>query len=205
MENSQHLYDRVSAELWQLDEDNLQEFQVQPYLSNIRITDEELIEVVNEAAKLDGERQEKLKRLHSAKPPRIHEFHTEPRSENSPALGVQPVRDPGTTMAVKTVKGKEFKECHKVSNEVPDTQKLIEELRAEMRQMMTAVMEANKTFSPRYREERRRGCKKCREEQVDETCQHCFKCGQTGHFSRGCRVQSSQSGNDHGLLRRGHQ
>lgn len=81
-------------------------FQIQQYLSNIRTTDEELIEVVNEAAKLDGERQEKLKRLHAGKPPRIHEFHSAPQSERSPALAVQSANEPGTAMAVKTVKGK---------------------------------------------------------------------------------------------------
>ncbi|XDV12946.1 hypothetical protein PO909_001491 [Leuciscus waleckii] len=170
-------------------------FQIQPYLSNIRTTDEELIEAVNEAAKLEGERQEKLKRLQAGKPPRIHEFHTDPRSEYSPSRAVQSAKEPGMAMAIRTVKGRESKEC----------QKLIEELRAEMRQMITAAMEANNKTSVRYREERQRGCKKCREEHVGENCQHCFKCGQTGHFSRGCRVQSSQSGNDQGLLRRGHQ
>lgn len=180
-------------------------FQIQPYLSNIRTTDEELIEAVNEAAKLEGERQEKLKRLQAGKPPRIHEFHTNPQSECSPALAVQSAKEPGMAMAIRTVKGRESKECQKVNNEVPDTQKLIEELRAEMRQMITAAMEANNKTSLRYREERQRGCRKCREEQLGENCQHCFKCGQTGHFSRGCRVQSSQSGNDQGLLRRGHQ
>ncbi len=36
-----------------------------------------------------------------------------------------------------------------------------------MRQMITAAMEANnKISSPRNREERQRGCKKCSEEQV---------------------------------------
>jgi len=180
-------------------------FQIQPLLNNIRTTDEELIEAVNEAAKLEGERQEKLKRLHAGKPPRIHEFHTDPRSEYAPAMAAQSAKEPGMAMAIRTVKGRESKECQKVNNEVPDTKKLMEELRAEMRQMITAVMEANNKTSSRYREERKRGCKKCREEQVGENCQHCFKCGQTGHFSRGCRVRSSQSGNDQGLLRRGHQ
>ncbi len=104
-------------------------FQIQPYLSNIRTTDEELIEVVNEAAKLDGERQEKLKRLHAGKPPRIHEFHTDPQTEYSPVLAVQPAKEPGMAMAIRTVKGRESKECHKVSNEAPDTQKLMEELK----------------------------------------------------------------------------
>lgn len=181
-------------------------FQIQPYLSNIRLTDEELIEVVNEAAKLEGERQEKLKRLHAGKSPRIHEVHSTPRSEHSPARAVQSPNEPGTAMAIKTVKGRDFKECHKASNEVSDTQKLIEELRVEMKQMIAAAMEAsNKTFLPRFRQEQRRGCKKCREELTGENCQHCFKCGQTGHFSRGCRAQASPPGNDQGLLRRGHQ
>lgn len=48
--------------------------------------------MVNEAAKLDGERQEKMKKFHAGKPPRIHEFHTDPQTEYSSALAVQPAK-----------------------------------------------------------------------------------------------------------------
>lgn len=63
----------------------------------------------------------------------------------------------------------------------------MEELRTEMRQMLLMVMEAN--HHPPVMKQRPKGCQKCRSEGAGENCPHCFKCGQEGHFSRGCRVQ----------------
>ncbi|RXN16488.1 Retrovirus-related Pol poly from transposon [Labeo rohita] len=69
-----------------------------------------------------------------------------------------------------------------------------------MKQMFPAVMEAN----PRPLDQKQsvKGCKKCREEGIGEHCLHCSKCGQQGHFSRGCRTTSE---NGQGLLRQGQQ
>lgn len=35
----------------------------------------------------------------------------------------------------------------------------------------------------------KRGCKVCQEQVMGDQCAHCFKCGQSRHFSRGCRGQ----------------
>ncbi|KAL1022532.1 hypothetical protein UPYG_G00028950, partial [Umbra pygmaea] len=97
----------------------------------------------------------------------------------------------------KQSRGKEIKA------ESLNTQQVVEELRAEMKQMFRAVMEASpRPLVPKLRG---KGCKKCREEEKGENCPHCFKCGQEGHFSRGCRVQRPSSGNGQGLLRWDHQ
>ncbi len=50
--------------------------QLKPYLSNPRIKDEELIERVNEAANLEQERQQKLKKSVMSKSPRLSEMQT---------------------------------------------------------------------------------------------------------------------------------
>ena len=58
-------------------------FQVKPHLSNHRVTDEVLIEKINEAASLELERQNKFRRSIPVKPPRVNEIHTELQSNNS--------------------------------------------------------------------------------------------------------------------------
>lgn len=35
----------------------------------------------------------------------------------------------------------------------------------------------------------KRGCGVCKEQGLGDQCGHCFKCGQSGHLSRGCRGQ----------------
>ncbi|KAK0144610.1 hypothetical protein N1851_016952 [Merluccius polli] len=58
-------------------------FQLKPHLSNSRVTDEVLIEKMNEAASLEQERENKFKRNTIVKPPRVNEIHTEPLSSNN--------------------------------------------------------------------------------------------------------------------------
>jgi len=43
-----------------------------------------------------------------------------------------------------------------------------------------------------------RGCKECKEQGAGDQCEHCFKCGQSGHFSRGCRGQKRLIGKSDG-------
>lgn len=168
-------------------------FQILPYLSKMEITDEELIEKVNEASRLESERQEKKKRFTAVRNPKIQEIQSEVQTDSAPAQSPPKTKEPNSTAAVRTVRGKETKQ------ESINTQQIMEELRTEMRQMFLAAMEtSHRPLGPRRRE---RGCQKCREEKVGETCSHCFKCGLEGHFSRGCRGQRSMSGNGQGLLR----
>ena len=168
-------------------------FQILPYLSKVEITDEELIEKVNEASRLESERQEKRKRFITVRNPKVQELQSEVQTDSAPAQSHPKTKEPNSAAAVRTVRGKETKQ------ESINAQQIMEELRTEMRQMFLAAMEAShRPLGPRQRE---RGCQKCREEKVGETCSHCFKCGLEGHFSRGCRGQGSMSGNGRGLLR----
>ena len=172
-------------------------FQILPHLSDLSTTDEELIERVNEAAKVESERQEKRKRSTAVKTPRVQELQVDLLADHTPAQSCIKPKDSNSAVAIKTLKGKESKAEH------INTQQIVEELRAEMKQMFQAVMETS--HRPLGPMQRVRGCRKCREEEMGDNCPHCFKCGQEGHFSRGCRVQRTPSGNGQGLLRREHQ
>lgn len=174
-------------------------FQILPYLSDVRTSDEELIELVNEATKLEGERLEKRKRLTTARNPRVQELHTETQPARPAVQVSQPPKEASpaaTAAAVRSMKGKENKV------ETLCTQEIIEELRTEMKQMFREAMAASST--PSWPRRCGRGCSKCQEEQNGDNCQHCFKCGREGHFSRGCRAPGGNnlSGNGQGLLRR---
>lgn len=160
-----------------------------PFLSDMTITDEELIEKVNEASKLENERFEKRKRSTAAKIPKVQELQTECQTALTPVQSHSKPRESPTTVAVKTVKKQETK---------PDMQQIIDELRQEMKEMFLAVMETRPhTGAPKQRQ---KGCKKCREEGKGDDCRHCFKCGREGHYSLGCRAPRLLTGNGDGLL-----
>lgn len=68
-------------------------FNILPYLNNVRIADEELIEKVNEVSKVENKRQEKRKRFTAARGPKVQELCSCPIQEHIPAQGAQPNSD----------------------------------------------------------------------------------------------------------------
>ena len=62
--------------------------------------------------------------------------------------------------------------------------------------VVMALQESRTTRSPPppLKEERRRpptwerGCKRCREADKGQKCDHCFKCGESSHYARGCKA-----------------
>lgn len=175
-----------------LQNDNIK-FQIKALLDNPDVTDEMLIEKLNEAANLETERLNKLKR-NNTKPPRINELHTrdEPRSNS---------QIPAT---------KEDKKNHPP----PEMHDLVKELRnevAEVRQMVLASLNAGKSQTTKRTSDaaadtrRKKGCRTCQSNGEGDNCTHCFKCGQPGHISRGCRAPLQLQGNARGPLPRDQQ
>lgn len=169
-------------------------FQLKPYLSNRNVTDEVLIERISEAANLEQERQQKLRKTVINKPPKVSEVQAE-------------VHPPDTSVtAVDTVTNCEAGGKSK-KRQGPNTETdPIEILKAEvleMKKLMLQTVEATKArptekmFIPSR--SRPRGCRACQEAQIGDSCRHCFKCGQEGHLSRGCRRTREQQGNGTGL------
>lgn len=185
--------------------------QLKPYLSNPRIKDDELIERVNEAANLEQERQQKLKKTVLSKSPKLSEIQTNicPFKSQLHSQGhMEPNRD-DRVPAVKADSATNSRRSQ-VKGGVADsnTSQLIEQLRAEVLEMKKMMNETMETAKLRGRTERatlvnvsrQRGCRACQEARVGEQCEHCFRCGQEGHLSRGCRRPREQQGNGRGLL-----
>ncbi|KAI2652209.1 Gag-Pol polyprotein [Labeo rohita] len=187
--------------------------QLKPYLSNPRIKDEELIERVNEASNLEQERQQKLKKNVMSKSPRLSEIQTNicPVESQLHSRGYMDPKSNDSSPAVKADSTSISKKSQVKQKEAdPSMSQLIEQLRAEVLEMKRMVNETMETAKAKGRAERvipvnanrLRGCRACQEARAGEQCNHCFRCGQEGHLSRGCRRPREQQGNGRGLLRR---
>ncbi|KAK5902714.1 hypothetical protein CesoFtcFv8_007947 [Champsocephalus esox] len=81
---------------------------------------------------------------------------------------------------------------------------LVRELQTEVAEMKCMVLASMSTGRPQnYRQAtsiRRRACRDCQDKGEEVNCSHCFKCGQLGHISRGCRAPRQAQGNFGGLL-----
>ncbi|KAI3369332.1 hypothetical protein L3Q82_007465 [Scortum barcoo] len=156
--------------------DNIK-YQIKPYLDDMDVTDETLIERVNEAANLETERLNKLKR-NSTKASRLNELQTTSNKwDNSHNSSAQSSLQRKTTELPK-----EKAETVQLSPE-PEMHTLVRELKtevAEMKRMVLASMSAGKSPNSSHlmgnKGTRKRTCKSCQDKGEDVTCSHCFKC-----------------------------
>lgn len=184
-------------------------FQLKPYLSDHCVSDEVLIERVSEAENLEQERQQKLRKTVVQRPPRINDVQLEVPSNlpQSVLRGDGEAQHVATDMADKVEVTSKNKKCQaQCPDQNIDSQKQIEDLRAEIMEMKRVILQtvgASKQPQPAVfmntPRQRPLGCKSCREAQRGESCSHCYRCGQEGHLSWGCRRRREQ-GNGRGLL-----
>ena len=169
-------------------------FQLKPYLSNRTVTDEVLIERISEAANIEQERQQKLRKTIINKPPKVSEVQAEVYPPDASVTTVDTDSNRET--------GGKSKKSHGTKIETDPIEALKAEV-LEMKKLMLQTVEATKarpterTFTTSR--SRPRGCRACQEAQIGDSCRHCFKCGQEGHLSRGCRRTREQQGNETGL------
>lgn len=160
-------------------------FQLKPYLDDQNITDETLINKMNEAASVESERQNKQKKYTSNKAPKINELQTEVQTREE-RQGTAKARVSVQEQSTDVVKPKNRKTPPVVSTKDPELYEAVRLLREEMAEIRKSITNTQGTLRQAKRSIRRE-CKTCQELGTGDQCEHCFKCGQSGHLSRGKR------------------
>ena len=158
--------------------DDVVRVKLRPLLQKPTVLDEELIREVTIAATTEFERKAKF--LASQK-------------QCTPKATCSHVATPGND--------KENTDKMKVDPKGKGLVDQVAALQAEIASLRESMGPAGSTWAkPRPQGGKPRMCEACQNEKV-ERCVHCFRCGSTEHYARGCRVRPKQgnSGNRPGL------
>lgn len=158
-------------------------FQLKVDLENQLIADEELIEKLNEAAGIENERQQKQKKNTYTKVTKVNELHADVQVLQR--LGEAADGQKHTEGA--TARGKEPRVQSYTSKREAELFELVKQLKEEITEIKNSIRESQPSFR-HSRPPAKKICKSCQDSGNGEQCNHCFKCGQLGHFSKGCRA-----------------
>ncbi len=158
-------------------------FQLKTDLENQSITDEELIEKFNEAAGIESERIQKQKKNTYAKLPKVNELQADVQVLQR--LGE--AADGQKLTEGATARGKKPRVQSYTSKREAELFELVKQLKEEITEIKNSIRESQPS-SRHGRPPSKKICKSCQDSGNSEQCNHCFKCGQPGHFSKGCRA-----------------
>ena len=144
--------------------DNIK-LDVKPYLQQESVSDEELFEALNVCVSNETER---LQKLGSWLTPQVNAVH-----EAGSAAGR--VKDGSKA---NTVDYALLKEIRELKAEVAAVKEKVSSPR-----QVPLMQQPTRPFLQ---------CRMCQQNGREEFCDHCFKCGMSGHYARQCRVRSGQ-------------
>ena len=70
----------------------------------------------------------------------------------------------------------------------------LRELKAEVMELKKSMNSNNDTSETQKKVQWKGGCETCIAEGKEKSCQHCWRCGSSEHFRRGCRAKLSENG-----------
>ena len=143
---------------------------IDPYLNDINVSDEVLLEKLNLAADNEAERKHKLGRQ-----ARVNVFETpEVEQPNKPRKSAKenPILN-------------EIKSLRVELNE-------IKSLKADVA-MLKETLSQPAVTKPGYHPRKRIGCPNCAKEGKGKECSHCYRCGETGHLKMNCKLQDQEN------------
>ena len=159
---------------------------MRPYLQDTSTTDEELFAKLNLAASQEAERQEKLG-ANKGRPVEVKEV-----------TQIDTQTQPGD-------KGKRQPKQGTLTSDIAELKAGIAEIANVLRGAQPAPLRQPANWKT-VATPRARGCQLCQRDGKGDTCDHCYKCGSSEHYARGCRRKRYlQSGNAQGLLPRDEQ
>jgi len=149
--------------------------KLRPYLEMDGVTDEVLMEKVNVAVSAEAERFNKMNV--SKKAVKVHQVTQNSHREGEGQSGVNAV-------ANKNEKpNKLFATLEAVQADLAYLKGVVNQSRPRLDHN-----ESNSAGQSQFRSSRFRLCRDCEEKGMDR-CNHCYKCGSTTHFARGCRAE----------------
>ena len=161
--------------------------KLRPFLQPPDITDELLIEQMNIIVSTETERQKKFGKATQARQRKINNVQA---VKSSSADVGEPIEQDLLNQVVKEKKGPK-------QGELVSALKTVKAELAELRETLTNQQAKAKEQETGYKENQagRRGrlCTKCQEAK-ELNCDHCFRCGSSDHFARGCKKRPN-SGN----------
>ena len=161
--------------------------KLRPFLQQPDITDELLIEQMNIIVSTETERQKKFGKATQARQRKINNVQA---VKSSSADVGEPIEQDLLNQVVKEKKGPK-------QGELVSALKTVKAELAEFRETLTNQQAKAKEQETGYKENQagRRGrlCTKCQEAK-ELNCDHCFRCGSSDHFARGCKKRPN-SGN----------
>lgn len=86
-----------------------------------------------------------------------------------------------------TARGKEPRAQSYTSKREAELFEMVKQLKEEITEIKNSIRESQPSFR-HSRPPSKKICKSCQDSGNGEQCNHCFKCGQPGHFSKGCRA-----------------
>ena len=143
---------------------------IDPYLNDINVSDEVLLEKLNLAANNEAEWKHKL-----GKQARVNVFETpEVEQPNKPRKSTKenPILN-------------EIKSLRVELNQ-------IKSLKADVA-MLKETLSQPAVTKPGYRPRKHIGCPNCAKEGKGKECSHCYRCGETGHLKMNCKLQDQEN------------
>ena len=161
--------------------------KLRPFLQQLEVTDELLIEQMNLIVSTETEQQKKFGRASQVRQRKVNNVQA---VKSSVTDGEQSVKQ---EQQGPPVKEKKLPKQGELVTAIKTVQAELAELKETLTNQQAKAKEQETSYNESQVGRRRRLCTKCQETN-NENCDHCFRCGGSEHFARGCKKRQS-SGN----------
>lgn len=164
---------------------------IKPHISNMSVSDDFILEMITRSVSEDTERQNRLGQTHKQKAVSVN--------------AAQQDRDRQSAIQMQTEVQANRTAIHELTAQVSALTKSLEKA---LTPVVSTAQENSRSMPPSTKQSAKPEIKgKCQQclAQGNDSCTHCFRCGQEGHRAIGCLLRNNSSGNRVRSLGRDHQ